>query len=90
MFFSNPAAGWIAAQFGLTSALYVGLSLQIISLFALAQLDTTWSIGLSVLYVILVQGLSGIAKKLFKMSSKSAVKILAPKTQGSRFAGLHC
>ena len=83
--FTNLAAGWIAARFGLTSTLYVGLSLQIISLFALAQLDTTWTIGLSVLYVMLVQGLSGIAKDLSKMSSKSAVKILAPKAQGSLF-----
>ena len=34
---------------------------------------------------MLVQGLSGITKDLSKMSSKSAVKILAPKAQGSLF-----
>ena len=32
----------------------------------------------SVLYVMAVQGVSGVAKDLAKMSSKSAVKLLAP------------
>ena len=41
--------------------------------------------ALSVAYVMLVQGVSGVAKDLAKMSSKSAVKILAPETQGGLF-----
>jgi len=75
---TNLSAGWIAARFGLTTTLYVGLGLQVVALLALAQLDVTWAIGLSVLYVMLVQGLSGVAKDLTKMSSKAAVKLLAP------------
>jgi hypothetical protein len=39
----------------------------------------------SVAYVMAVQGLSGIAKDLAKMSSKSAVKLLAPEGQGGLF-----
>jgi len=82
---TNLSAGWIAARFGLTSTLYMGLSLQVVALLALTQLDPVWSITASVVFVMLVQGLSGVAKDLAKMSSKSAVKILAPTTGGGLF-----
>ncbi|MEM9230365.1 MAG: organoarsenical effux MFS transporter ArsJ [Pseudomonadota bacterium] len=75
---TNLSAGWIAARFGLTSTLYAGLALQVIALLALAQLDPQWAVGVSVAYVMAVQGASGVAKDLAKMSSKSAVKHLAP------------
>jgi hypothetical protein len=76
---TNLTAGWIAARFGLTSTLFAGLGIQVLALLALTQTDPTWAIGASVTFVMLVQGASGVAKDLAKMSSKSAVKILAPK-----------
>jgi hypothetical protein len=82
---TNLTAGWIAARFGLTSTLYAGLALQVLALLALTQLDPTWTIAASVAFVMLVQGASGVAKDLAKMSSKSAVKLLAPSTQGGLF-----
>ena len=82
---TNLSAGWIAARFGLTSTLYAGLILQVIALCALAFLDPTWTITLSVIFVMLVQGLSGVAKDLAKMSSKSAVKLLAPEEDAGLF-----
>ncbi|MEO0782676.1 MAG: organoarsenical effux MFS transporter ArsJ [Pseudomonadota bacterium] len=82
---TNLCAGWIAARFGLTSTLYAGLGLQVVALLALAQLDPTWAIGVSVAYVMVVQGASGVAKDLAKMSSKSAVKLLAPTEGGGLF-----
>jgi hypothetical protein len=82
---TNLSAGWIAARFGLTATLYAGLTLQVVALVALAQLDPAWGITVSVVFVMLVQGLSGVAKDLAKMSSKSAVKILAPTTGGGLF-----
>jgi len=82
---TNLSAGWIAARFGLTATLYAGLSLQVVALLALAQLDPSWSIAASVVFVMLVQGLSGVAKDLAKMSSKSAVKLLAPTEGGGLF-----
>ncbi len=82
---TNLSAGWIAARFGLTTTLYSGLGLQVVALLALTRLDPGWAIGLSVAYVMLVQGASGVAKDLAKMSSKSAVKLLAPKEQGGLF-----
>ena len=82
---TNLSAGWIAARFGLTSTLYAGLGLQVLALLALTQLDPGWSIGASVIFVMLEQGASGVAKDLAKMSSKSAVKILAPSEDGGLF-----
>ena len=82
---TNLSAGWIAARFGLTSTLYTGLGLQVVALLALTQLDPSWAIGASVAFVMLVQGASGVAKDLAKMSAKSAVKLLAPKGQGGLF-----
>jgi len=81
---TNLSAGWIAARFGLTTTLYAGLGLQIAALMALTQLDAAWSIGASVVFVMGVQGLAGVAKDLTKMSSKSAVKLLAP--EGALFS----
>ena len=75
---TNLGAGWLAARFGLAATLYGGLALQIGALVALAELDPGWGMSASVLYVMAVQGVSGVAKDLAKMSSKSAVKLLAP------------
>jgi MFS family permease len=82
---TNLAAGWLAARFGLAATLYGGLALQIAALLALAQLDPTWGVAASVAFVMAVQGVSGVAKDLAKMSSKSAVKLLAPQEDGGLF-----
>lgn len=75
---TNLVGGWIAARLGLRITLFGGLALQIIALLMLAQLDPAWTVGFSILYVLVSQGLSGIAKDLTKMSAKSAIKILVP------------
>ncbi len=82
---TNLGAGWLAARFGLAATLYGGLALQIGALVALAQLDPSWGVAASVAFVMAVQGVSGVAKDLAKMSSKSAVKLLAPKEDGGLF-----
>jgi hypothetical protein len=82
---TNLGAGWLAARFGLAATLYGGLALQVGALVALAQLDPAWSIAASVAFVMAVQGVSGVAKDLAKMSSKSAVKLLAPAADGGLF-----
>nr|WP_217354530.1 organoarsenical effux MFS transporter ArsJ [Ruegeria atlantica] len=82
---TNLAAGWIAARFGLTSTLYAGLALQVGALLVLTQLDPNWPIPAKVAFVMVVQGASGVAKDLAKMSSKSAVKLLAPTEGGGLF-----
>ena len=82
---TNLCAGWLAARFGLAATLYAGLALQVAALMALAQLDPGWTLALSVAFVMAVQGVSGVAKDLAKMSSKSAVKLLAPDGEGGLF-----
>lgn len=82
---TNLTAGWLAARFGLTTTLYAGLALQIVALLSLTQLDPNWTVGASVVFVMLVQAVSGVAKDLAKMASKSAVKLLAPPQDSSLF-----
>lgn len=82
---TNLAAGWLAARFGLAATLYGGLALQVGALVALSQLDPAWATAVSVAFVMAVQGVSGVAKDLAKMSSKSAVKLLAPTEDGGLF-----
>ena len=82
---TNLSAGWIAARFGLGSTLKAGLFLQILALVGFVHLDEGWGITLVVTYAMGVQGLSGIAKDLTKMSAKSAVKLLAPDESSALF-----
>ncbi len=78
---TNLFGGWIGSRVGLKATLFVGLAIQISALTMLSFLDPTWAIALSVSYVMASQALSGIAKDLTKMSSKSAVKLLVPANQ---------
>jgi predicted MFS family arabinose efflux permease len=73
---TNLIGGWMGSRFGLKSTLFIGLGLQIFALLALTLLQENWAILTSVIFVMLVQALSGIAKDLTKMSSKSSVKLL--------------
>lgn len=72
---TNLVGGWVAARFGLRSTLLGGLSVQLVALGMLALAPDAW---LVVAYVMAAQALSGIAKDLTKMSSKSAVKLVVP------------
>ena len=51
----------------------------------LYALDNNWPELFSLSYVLVLQGLSGVAKALCKMSSKSAVKYLAPSKNETLF-----
>jgi len=80
---TNLAGGWIATRFGLTLTLYTGLLLQATALLVLSGLDPTWSEASSVIFVLLVQGVSGVAKDLSKTSAKSAIKKVVPENSHS-------
>ena len=75
---TNLVGGWIGARLGLKVTLFSGLAIQVIALSTLALLNPAWPIAFSVAYVMVSQALSGIAKDLTKMSSKSAVKAIVP------------
>ncbi len=72
---ANLIGGWLAARFGITRMLSIGLSTQILGFGLLSLLDPTWTVTLSVAWVVMAQGICGIAKDLTKTASKSAIKI---------------
>lgn len=83
---TNLLGGWLASQMGLRVTLLAGLFLQVLALALLALLNPAWPEATSVAFVMLTQALSGIAKDLTKMSSKSAIKVLVTDdTKGALF-----
>ena len=74
---TNLLGGWVGSRRGLNFTLIAGLVTQIISLAALSFLSDDWPVWFAVIFVMALQALSGVAKDLTKMSSKSAVKAIA-------------
>lgn len=77
---TNLVGGWLAARLGLKVTLFIGLATQVV---ALCMLGFAPPSLLVVTYVMASQALSGIAKDLTKMSSKSAVKLVVPENDQS-------
>lgn len=74
---TNLVGGWVGSRTGLNRTLVAGLALQVVALVALTFTDPGWTEWATVVFVMAVQALSGVAKDLTKMSSKSAVKSVA-------------
>lgn len=74
---TNLLGGWVGSRRGLNRTLVAGLCIQIVALIALTFESPSWQTWVSVTFVMAMQALSGIAKDLTKMSSKSAVKTVA-------------
>ncbi|MFM2181875.1 MAG: hypothetical protein RJB61_169 [Actinomycetota bacterium] len=74
---TNLVGGWVGTRRGLQHTLVGGLVLQIAVLATLTLHSPDWATGASVAFVMAMQALSGVAKDLTKMSSKSAVKAIA-------------
>lgn len=79
---TNLFGGYLGQRLGLKATLFLGLGTQLVALSMLAFAPESW---LLVPYVMVAQALSGIAKDLTKMSSKSAVKLVAGETQGALY-----
>ena len=82
---TNLLGGWVGSRTGLNRTLVAGLGLQIAVLAALTLQQQGWHEWLSVAYVMAAQAVSGVAKDLTKMSSKSAVKAVAGAGDGALF-----
>jgi MFS family permease len=82
---ANLIGGWLATRYGITRMLTVGLLTQITGFTLLSLLDPAWSAAMSVAWVVLAQGICGVAKDLTKTASKSAIKVTSAqaKEQGS-------
>ena len=79
---TNLLGGWVGSRLGLRVTLFAGLGTQVVALTMLSFVQESWVLWFSVAYVMTAQALSGIAKDLTKMSSKSAVKLLARDESG--------
>lgn len=82
---TNLLGGWVGARTGLNRTLLAGLGLQVLALVGLSLHQTDWVTWWSVVFVMGVQALSGVAKDLTKMSSKSAVKLVSGDGRGALF-----
>ena len=82
---ANLVGGWLATRFGIARMLVVGLCTQITGFMLLSALSPDWSATLSVVWVVIAQGVCGVAKDLTKTASKSAIKITAGQASGQLF-----
>lgn len=83
--FANLGGGWLAVRFGIPRMLSVGLFLQISGLLMLSALDPAWSATISTVWVVIAQGVAGVAKDLTKTASKSAIKATSEQGGGQLF-----
>jgi MFS family permease len=72
---ANLIGGWLATRYGIARMLTVGLVTQISGFTLLSFLDPSWTPAMSVAWVVLSQGVCGVAKDLTKTASKSAIKV---------------
>ena len=79
---ANLIGGWLATRYGIARMLTVGLFTQITGFLLLSQLSPSWTVTMSVAWVVLSQGVCGVAKDLTKTASKSAIKLTAGTASG--------
>jgi len=82
---ANLIGGWLATRYGIARMLAVGLATQISGFLLLSAVSPGWGAALSVAWVVVAQGVCGVAKDLTKTASKSAIKLTAPDAAGVLF-----
>ncbi len=82
---ANLIGGWLATRYGIARMLTIGLTTQIVGFLVLSALSPTWGAAMSVAWVVMAQGICGVAKDLTKTASKSAIKITAGEAKGQLF-----
>ena len=82
---ANLVGGWLATRYGIARMLAVGLATQIAGFLLLSMLSPNWTAAISVAWVVVAQGICGVAKDLTKTASKSAIKLTAGEASGRLF-----
>ncbi|MBX3501358.1 MAG: organoarsenical effux MFS transporter ArsJ [Alphaproteobacteria bacterium] len=82
---ANLAGGWLATRFGIPRMLAAGQALQVAGLVMLSMLDAGWSAAASVAWVVIAQGIAGLAKDFTKTASKTAIKTTSASGAGQLF-----
>jgi MFS family permease len=83
--FANLAGGWLATRYGIPRMLMIGQLLQIGGLGMLSALDPAWPSALAIAWVVVAQGIAGMAKDFTKTASKSAIKATSAEGSGQLF-----
>lgn len=80
---TNLVGGWLGAHLGLNRTMNLGLAMQVVALTMLLLPVEQ----LTVIWVMIAQALSGVAKDLNKMSAKGSIKLLVSdqSAQGTLF-----
>lgn len=63
---ANLIGGWLATRFGIARMLAIGLAAQIAGFLLLSAVAPGWAPALSVAWVVVAQGVCGVAKDLTK------------------------
>jgi MFS family permease len=82
---ANLSGGWFATRYGIPRMLAVGQGLQVAGLLMLSALDPDWTMVASVAWVVVAQGMAGLAKDFTKTASKSAIKATSAEGAGQLF-----
>ena len=84
---ANAVGGWLATRFGTTRMLAIGLATQVLGFLLLSAVSPVWTPAVSVAWVVVVQGICGVAKDLTKTASKSAIKVADAEALGEATEG---
>lgn len=79
---ANMIGGWLAARYGIKRMLIIGLTTQILGFLTLSAMQPGWPSAFLVTWVVLAQGICGVAKDLTKTASKSAIKLTEAEAKG--------
>mmetsp|Transcript_38931 Transcript_38931/g.111846 ORF Transcript_38931/g.111846 Transcript_38931/m.111846 type:complete len:550 (-) Transcript_38931:126-1775(-) len=82
--FTNLAAGFLGARWGIQFTLIIGLSLQIFSYGLLYGWQDDWTKEQAIIYVTISQMFAGIAKDLTKLGGKTVTKLVTPDEQETK------
>lgn len=82
---ANLVGGWLATKFGIARMLKIGLGAQITGFLTLSGLQPDWTAPVALLWVVLAQGICGVAKDITKTASKAAIKLTAGEASGRLF-----
>ena len=79
--FTNLAAGFMGAKWGIRFTLIFGLLLQLVSYGLLYGWNDDWDKKTAILYVTIAQMFAGVAKDLTKLGGKTVTKLVTPEEQ---------
>ena len=82
--FTNLAAGFAGARWGIQRTLVAGLLLQLATYALLFGWKDEWGATASIVYVTFVQMFGGIAKDLTKLGGKTVTKLVTPEGRNTR------